>query len=591
MLTSRTHTRPAQMRLFPLPTATSQNDAGSVSVIFALLGGVMIACLCWAVDVIDNAMTEARIQAALDASTLSSGANLAHYNCGDGSSLAQWQKDARAYFDANMPKGYNELSINSSTFSATCTGTPATGETIKLSAKGKLPMLKPVILQGSSGGSSSSSGSTVPDTFDVGANNTAIFLPKSTLELVMVLDNTGSMADSIAGVSKMDGLKQAAHTLVSDVFSSSTADAHVGIVPFATTVNVKGALPPGGRWLSPDFSYNPANVGMQATGTQQGWGGCAVEPRDSNGYLYPKVYGPNDPMKLTPYYYNVPAAGLTVRTYSDRLCGTQSGTSTLPSVPITLQGGAVNYCGFGSMQGEGVATAYDKLNSTSSKQTVSQNNDCINNPVTFLTTNTDTLGTAIDRMSPGGSTIIPVGLLWGWRMLSSAWADNTAPGNGWISTDPTLPYPETSPGLQRVMIVLTDGENQVGGKYSIPNDLYFNGLSGVGTNNISAPTIYRTDGTSLSNGTMDYSEYQPLPSSGQGYSNDVNTFQLGVCSAIRNSGITIYAITFGSVSTTAANTMQSCATPGNYYHAPNGATLNQIFQQIAGNLGTLRLTQ
>jgi hypothetical protein len=103
--------------------------------------------------------------------------------------------------------------------------------------------------------------------------------------------------------------------------------------------------------------------------------------------------------------------------------------------------------------------------------------------------------------------------------------------------------------------------------------------------------IEDADGTSLVNGTMDFSESRPLPSSGQGYSDDVNAFQLGVCSAIRNSGITVYAITFGNVSTTAANTMRSCATSGDYYHAPNGATLNQIFQQIAGNLGTLRLTQ
>jgi hypothetical protein len=37
--------------------------------------------------------------------------------------------------------------------------------------------------------------------------------------------------------------------------------------------------------------------------------------------------------------------------------------------------------------------------------------------------------------------------------------------------------------------------------------------------------------------------------------------------------------------------MQSCASPGDYYHAPTNATLDAIFQQIAGNLGVLRLTQ
>jgi hypothetical protein len=74
---------------------------------------------------------------------------------------------------------------------------------------------------------------------------------------------------------------------------------------------------------------------------------------------------------------------------------------------------------------------------------------------------------------------------------------------------------------------------------------------------------------------------------------DINAFQLGVCTAMKNSGIIVYAITFGSDASSgvAQQVMQSCASPGNYYHAPTNATLDQIFQQIAGNLGILRLVQ
>jgi len=142
------------------------------------------------------------------------------------------------------------------------------------------------------------------------------------------------------------------------------------------------------------------------------------------------------------------------------------------------------------------------------------------------------------------------------------------------------------------MIVLTDGENQVGSQYAIPNDLYFNGLSGVGTNQIPAPTTFRaSDNTTMGNASMDYSETLPLPSNGVGYSNDVNDYQLAVCTAVKNSGITVYAITFGNVSTTAQNTMQSCATSGDYYSASDGTALNAIFEKIAGSIGVLRLTQ
>jgi hypothetical protein len=178
-------------------------------------------------------------------------------------------------------------------------------------------------------------------------------------------------------------------------------------------------------------------------------------------------------------------------------------------------------------------------------------------------------------------------------MLSSAWANSSSPGNGWISADGSknFPLPENTNGLQRVMIVLTDGENQVGGAYSIPNDLYFNGLSGVGSNSLAAPTILRSNGKTLSDGRTDSSETYTLATNGVGNSADINTFQLGVCSAVKASGVTIYSITFGNVSSVAAATMQSCATTGNYYHAPDGPALQQIFQQIAGNLGELRLVK
>jgi len=149
------------------------------------------------------------------------------------------------------------------------------------------------------------------------------------------------------------------------------------------------------------------------------------------------------------------------------------------------------------------------------------------------------------------------------------------------------------------MIVLTDGLNQIGAAGSIPNTLYFNGLSGVGSNSLAANTVKRADGSSMTNARTDSAELHggdPRdPSSGNnaGWPDDANTFQLAICSAIKAKGITVYAITFGASasSSTAQVTMQSCASPGNYYHAPDNATLNSIFQQIAGRLGVLRLTQ
>jgi hypothetical protein len=97
---------------------------------------------------------------------------------------------------------------------------------------------------------------------------------------------------------------------------------------------------------------------------------------------------------------------------------------------------------------------------------------------------------------------------------------------------------------------------------------------------LKAPTVTRSDGSSLVNGSTTSVT-------------DINAFQLAVCTAMKNDGVIIYAITFGSDASSgvAQAVMQSCASPGNYYHAPTNSDLNTIFQQIAGNLGVLRLTQ
>jgi len=608
MLT-RSAKKSRNVRAARVADSTLCGDQGAVTVVFAICGSMMIAAMCIALDTIDGGMTHSRMQSALDVATLSAGIDLLHYSSTTGAALAQWQQDARAYYNANMPAGYMSLTMPDSGFTATVTGTPAAGETIQLSAAGTLALIAPVVMPGTSGGSGSGSGSTaLPTSAPMAANNTGLFLPQSTLELVMVLDNTGSMNDSASGSgngpSKMAGLKAATTSLVQDLYAQSVSTYYVGLVPFASTVNVRGALPPGGTWMNPSFSYNSTNVGMGASKQSAGWAGCAVEPRDANGFLYPNAYSPADTLKFTPYYYNVPAAGLQIRSYNgSQFCG-QSTTKTVLGVPVTLDNdGEPDYCSgyLSNVQGSGLGIYYDQMsNSGYGTSTLTQNSDCIAQPVTFLTNNQSTLNQAISSMTAGGSTIIPEGLLWGWRMLSSSWSNNVANGNGWISTDPSFPKPETTTvGLQRVMIVLTDGENQIGAAGSIPNDLYFNGLSGVGSRSLAAPTVVRTDGTSLSNGLTDSSELHagnPAdPSSGNnaGWPDDVNTFQAAVCTAIKQSGVIVYAITFGSdaSNSVAQQAMQNCASPGNYYHAPDNATLNAIFQQIAGNLGVLRLTQ
>jgi hypothetical protein len=116
---------------------------------------MMIACMCIALDTIDGGMTHSRMQSALDVATLSAGIDLLHYSSTTGA-LAQWQQDARAYYNANMPAGYMSLTMPDSGFTATVTGSPAAGETIQLSAAGTLNLIAPVVVPGTSGNGSGS---------------------------------------------------------------------------------------------------------------------------------------------------------------------------------------------------------------------------------------------------------------------------------------------------------------------------------------------------------------------------------------------------------------------------------------------------
>jgi Flp pilus assembly protein TadG len=596
-------------------------DEGAVTMMFAVCASMMIGSMCMAIDSIHYEMTQARMQMALDVATLSAGADLAHYDTTKPADLSNWKTDARAYYDVNMPSGYMALNLPNANFSATVTGAPATGQTIRLSAAGSMPLLAPVIFgkTATDTGSGSNGGNqTNPDAANVSASNAALRLPKSTLELVMVLDNTGSMTDYAnskdhSAGTKITGLRAAAQNLVTSIFQSSTTDSYVGLVPFTTMVNVKKALQPTGKWLTPLFdNYNSQHMSMTTSSSWKGsgWGGCAVEPRDAGDNLSPQAYNPASSPNFRPFFWNVPKNNFSVYTYTTATSRKGVTTCTINNTPTATVGAPLTYLTSGGVttscgttySGATPPAIYDqwyvnKSSSSTSTITYDQNGNtnygangpCSIAPALFLTKSQSDLTTGIANMNAAGSTLIPTGLLWGWRMLKSSWSDNVAgTGNGWISTDTTLPRLETTQGLQRVLIVLTDGENDPGGSTGIMPPQAFNGLSGVGRSDLKANTVFRADdGSSLAS--------TKRPGS-MGSVDDINTFQLAVCSAMKQEGIIIYSITFGTYGTDTASvsaqtTMQNCASPGNYYHAPSNATLNQIFQQIAGNLGVLRLTQ
>jgi Flp pilus assembly protein TadG len=303
------------------------------------------------------------------------------------------------------------------------------------------------------------------------------------LEVALVLDNTGSM-----GTFKMNDLKDASGIFLDILFGDDDENdlLKVAVVPFSGSVNVGSDF--DSEFLNRDFDNNdwePAD-----------WGGCVMARggrRDRNdaapntnnrrwaGYLWPSTS--NDP---------------------DR------GENNWPPVS--------------SFKGP--------------------NEDCPV-PVLPLTSVKADVEGRIDDMFSDGITHINIGLVWGWRVLSSK-APFTE-GVGYNNEE-----------FNKAIVLMTDGENFFSrssfGAYGYLED------GNLGTTSSSAAIT------------------------------ELNSRTATVCTNIKNKGIIIYTITFKVNSDTVQSLMENCATdPSKYFNSPDSSTLETTFRAIGRELSNLRI--
>jgi Flp pilus assembly protein TadG len=218
----------------------------------------------------------------------------------------------------------------------------------------------------------------------------------SRVRVALVLDNTGSMADS----GKMTALKSATKNLLTQLKSAVdvNGDVYVSIVPFVKDVNV-GASNYKAKWIDwtdydnnagtcSDSHYNNQGQCTKYGGTwtklkHKNWNGCVVDRGDSNQ--------PN----TGNYDTNVVA----------------------PTTSIT-------------------ATLYS-----------AEQYDSCPQPVMPLSYDWSSMNTLIDNMSPAGNTNQAIGLQMGWMSLV---------GGGPF---PTPPVEDSNYQYQHIIILLTDGLN------------------------------------------------------------------------------------------------------------------------------------
>lgn len=152
-----------------------------------------------------------------------------------------------------------------------------------------------------------------------------------------------------------------------------------------------------------------------------------------------------------------------------------------------------------------------------------------------------------DSLDPQGSTYHDLGMIWGGRLSSPT---------GIFSTNVNVAAPNGG-GVARHMIFLTDG-------YMQPSS-----------------TVHSAYGT----------EYYDKRITDNGSSNITSRHTsrfLAMCEAVKAKGIRIWVIAFASELTT---DLETCASTNSAFDADSSASLNQAFQDIANDVGELRVTQ
>lgn len=311
---------------------------------------------------------------------------------------------------------------------------------------------------------------------------------------------------SMAGA-PFQAMETAAYDLVDLIYGDEEEieNLWISVVPYVASVN---AGPNRTAWLTPTDRAitNPASF------TNQGWRGCVearAHPLDSDDT--PPSAGP-----FTSYFY----------------ASTPGRPQDNEWPPLTWNRGPNLACG---------------------------------SPITSLTPRRADVDAAIDAMSAiaRGGTAGNLGLAWGWRTISPRWR-----GLWGGRTPATHPLDYRTPFMEKVVVILTDGNNQFADED-------------------------RASGTPPSDYTA-YRRLEPLGVTTLSQGRQILDQRMaGTCTAMKAEGIRIYSIIFGSGPDAAAQRLfRECATtPAMYFLAPNAATLQTTFRAIGGQLANLRIVE
>lgn len=577
-------------------------EQGIVLYLVALLMVPFILLLGVAVDLGQILVIKNQLQSAIDAAALEIAANPTWPQ-------AQAQSQAQNYVNANFSTQYSSATLTSLQVTINDAASPPT---VNITASASVSTyLLPV----------------------AGYNklstkvSTQATIAQNYMEVVLVLDNTGSMNQVYGSETGIQGLRDAATELVNTLFASDPTHTYVkvAVVPFTDNVNVANSLygvsvssPPS--WidnsntagsLSQENIAVPTGTGLvtfaqrlaSATGQSSwAWQGCVrqrTEPYDTEDVapstrtpatLYTPFFAPDEPDCCT-----TPGSGNFYNSYLNDGQYTTKNQQQYVNAPLANL--ATNTCPSKATetkypyQSETVESEIQYCTKKYSTSPVVQSNGsgpnalCTVQPIIPLTNNQSDILNEISAMQAYGSTAIPTGLTWGWHLISPTVSPVIFPNNAAVA------YSNTN--TIKAVILLTDGFNDV--------QITSNYIPPTSTTNGFNQSVYSAYGY----GNSSHLTALALPQSKVGVQDqpdyNLDQKQMQLCNNIKavtdangNPGrIQIYAIGFGSViNSSQLQLLQQCATDSShYFYNPTSEELITTFQQIAIGLNRLRISQ
>ncbi len=504
-----------------------RSERGVISVLFAILLLPMLGLMAAAIDLSQFLVMKQQLGAAVDAAALDAGQSL---TLSDNEATAE----ARAFIAANYPTLSRVGTLQSVSVTRTASSAVVTANASMTTSFLGIIGYKTLAVEVSA----------------------EVSMTRAKLEVVLVLGN---------GVTAIEGLKLASAALVNTLFASDPTLQYVriAVVPFSAAVNV-GTQYESASWLDAggagaltrenlDLPKEKGLIWLASKLTNANWGGCVrarAEPFD----VQETAPAASTPETLyTPYFAPSEPNGSYNHYLPD---GSFPASATLAQKQYSITKYANGY----------VSNLPDN----------GPNFSCEVQPIIRLTNNQAAILDGIDAMSPSGATVIPVGLMWGWHLLSP----NGPFGDG-------APY--SDPNTIKAIILATDGQNDVqNGQSTSPTNGFdqsyysaYGYLSGPHLNIYALPiSLY---------GIEDQAAY------------NLDLKEIQLCNAIKavtdasgNPGrIKIYTVGFGNaINSRGLSLLQQCASsPSNFFYNPTSETLTETFQNIAAGLSQLRVSR